>query len=87
MMMANRILVGSNTISYIALLITKEVFFRDGNCIGISRACIASEKKKVHGSKPTIFFALVFLGHEFSGSPHVSMPLVDSLSFDVGFGN
>ena len=47
--MANRILVGSNTISYIALLITKEVFFRDGNCIGISRACIASEKKKVTG--------------------------------------
>ena len=31
------------------LLITKEVFFRDGNCIGISRACIAGEKKKVTG--------------------------------------
>jgi hypothetical protein len=29
-----------------ALLITKEVFFRDRNSIGISRACIASEKKK-----------------------------------------
>ena len=26
---------------------------------------------------------LVFRGHEFSGSPHVSMPLVDSLSFEV----
>lgn len=62
-----------------ALLITKEVFFRDGNRIGISRACIAGEKKRSR-VKANDFLRSGISRSRILGSPHVSMPLVDSLS-------